>query len=142
MMMFLIFIAACSRQSCTDPCRYSKEELIALRLHLEAGPFCPDGDFSLFDLLEVTQFLICAPRYFRIETPPYFNCQIWRNVSTWNLDMEIQRVVIELREYTEEWIDLFRNFILDSPMVAFDLFTWPHEGAIGVYPLTPPIIDF
>ena len=50
------------------------------------------------------------------------------NVTGWTMRVSKNQVIVELMEYSEEQIRLFRTFVLDSPILAF-------EQSLGVLPM-------
>jgi len=84
-------------------------------LHVEAGIAAKVVDFSFDELMEAINFL----EWFKMEYPEI----AFRNASTWYLDVVSNRVVVGLVDYTPEEIRLFRQEVLDSPVLTFKEYT-------------------
>jgi len=91
--------------------------------------------FTYEELQEVNQYLVGIVSHH--HNNGYVDAPFIANVSAQYVDIRRNRVVIELFEYSEEWISLFRETVYDSRMLYF----MPSIGLPQILPapeLEPP----
>jgi len=120
--------------------RITNDEIQQMRLHLEAGPFCPDGIFTYEEMSEVFDYIVIrmTRNIRRFTRRP--RCSIVASITGVRIGEDEHfhdRVVVVLEPYSQEQIDLIRYHVLDSPMVIFRprfIFTYePETDILGDY---------